>query len=200
MGTCDVRPAGSCFSLNTHAVQVVLNLLQPGYGLIQGDQGILGAISKPIPLIMLLAEERTLMMQPIPMDQAVVIIVEDNADNLLIAQQLVRRAGVKYVNGRASGRQFFKLLESYPDAPIHLVLLDIQIPHEDGYAILEQIRATPRLADTRVVAVTANIMPQDIARAQANGFDSFLGKPLTPERFPQQLARILAGEPVWDAH
>lgn len=135
----------------------------------------------------------------IPIEQAVVIVVEDNADNLFIAQQLVRRAGARYVNGRASGRQFFKLLESYPDSPIHLVLLDIQIPHEDGYTILQQIRATPRLAQTRVVAVTANVMPQDLARAKEAGFDGFLGKPLTPERFPQQLARIIAGEAVWEA-
>jgi len=136
----------------------------------------------------------------VPMDEVVVMVVEDHEVNLLIAQQLIRRAGIKNVNGRDSGRQFFKFLESYPDGPIHLVLLDIQIPYEDGYAILQQIRATPRLAATRVVAVTGNVMAQDVARLKAAGFDGFLGKPLIPERFPQQLMRILAGESVWEAY
>jgi two-component system cell cycle response regulator DivK len=134
---------------------------------------------------------------PVPLNQAVVLIAEDNSDNLFIALELLRRAGVEYCNGRASGRELFKLLETW-DRPVHLILLDIQIPREDGYAILEQIRAAPELQATRVAAFTANVMVDDVERARAASFDGFIGKPIHHHRFPSQVARILAGEDVWE--
>jgi two-component system cell cycle response regulator DivK len=103
--------------------------------------------------------------------------------------------GVKYVNARASGWQGLKLAESLPQ--LDLILLDIQIPHEDGYAILQRIRSIPKLKDTCVVAVTANVLPQDEARARAAGFDGFIGKPLDFDRFPVQIRAILNGESIW---
>jgi two-component system, cell cycle response regulator DivK len=131
--------------------------------------------------------------------EAVVLIVEDNADNLFIATELLRTTvKPRYINGRASGRQLFKLVETLSDKPIHLILQDLQIPHEDGYAILKQIRAHPRLKDTLVIAMTANVMPDDVERARLAGFDGFLGKPLVRSRFADQLDRILGGELVWE--
>jgi two-component system, cell cycle response regulator DivK len=131
--------------------------------------------------------------------QAQVLLVEDNADNLFIATDLLQEVlKVRYCNGRASGRQLFKLLESKPTLRPDLILLDIQIPHEDGYTVLQQIRRHPCLRDTLVVAVTANIMPQDVERARAAGFNGFIGKPISSCRFPQQIERILAGNVVWE--
>jgi two-component system, cell cycle response regulator DivK len=131
--------------------------------------------------------------------QANVVVVEDNADNLFIVSEILREdVGVKYCNGRASGRQFFKLLESNPHLNVDLILLDIQIPGEDGYAVLRQIRATRHLRHIKVVALTANVLPQDVQRARESGFDGFIGKPIDSDRFPQQIIRILAGESVWE--
>ena len=134
---------------------------------------------------------------PVPLNQAVVLIAEDNPDNLFIAVELLRRAGVQYCDGRASGRQLFKLIETW-GRPVHLILLDIQIPREDGYAILAQIRAAPELQATRVAAFTANVMVDDVERARATGFDGFIGKPIDYHRFPGQIARILMGQDVWE--
>jgi len=132
---------------------------------------------------------------------ATVIVVEDNADNLFIVTDLLREdLGVKYCNGRASGRQFFKLLETNRQLTPDLVLLDIQIPYEDGYVVLQQIRAMPTLRTTKVVAVTANVLPQDIERARQAGFDSFIGKPIDADRFPEQITRVLAGTAVWEPY
>lgn len=132
-------------------------------------------------------------------NEAVVLIVEDNSDNLFILTALLRtKVKVRYVNGRASGRQLFKLLDSLEDKEVHLILQDLQIPHEDGYTILEQIRVHPRLQATRVVAVTANVMPEDVERTRQAGFDGFLGKPIDRRRFPDQIERILRGERVWE--
>ena len=126
---------------------------------------------------------------------ACVIVIEDNANNLMVATDLLQLLGVKYVNARASGWQGLKLAASLPH--LDLILLDIQLPHEDGYAVLQQIRAHPQLRGTKVVAVTVNVLPQDQAKARAAGFDGFIGKPLDFDRFPQQIRALLAGEAIW---
>jgi two-component system, cell cycle response regulator DivK len=132
------------------------------------------------------------MIQP---ENAYVLIVEDDPNNLMIITEFLRMVGVKYLNSRASGRQALKLAETLPQ--LDLILLDIQLPHEDGYVVLERIRANPKFNQTRVVAVTANVLPQDEARARAAGFDGFIGKPLDIKRFPEQIQAVLQGLPVW---
>ena len=130
---------------------------------------------------------------------AVILVVEDNFDNLSLITDMLRvDVGARYVNARASGWQLLKLVEKLPDTTIHLILLDIQIPHEDGYQVLQHIRKHPRLQHVRVVAVTANIMSEYVRRAEALGFDGFIGKPLKFDAFPEQVCRILRGEAVWE--
>jgi two-component system, cell cycle response regulator DivK len=131
---------------------------------------------------------------------AVVLVVEDNPDNLFIVTDLLREdLQVRHCEGRAVGWQMFKLLRDTPELQVNLVLLDLQIPGEDGYAVLERIRKTPTLRRLKVVAVTANVMPQDVAKTRAAGFDGFIGKPVSRQRFPEQIRRVLAGEAVWEA-
>jgi len=128
-------------------------------------------------------------------DEAYVLVIEDDPNNLMVTTDFLRLVGVKYINARASGWQGLKLAESLPR--VDLILLDIQLPHEDGYAVLGRIRANPKFRDTRVVAVTANVLPQDQARARKAGFDGFIGKPLDFDRFPKQIQALLQGEDVW---
>ena len=128
-------------------------------------------------------------------EEAYVLVIEDDANNLMVATDLLRMVGIKYINARASGRLGIKMAEIMPR--VDLILLDIQLPYEDGYSVLRQIRMHPQLKDTRVLAVTANVLPQDEARARAAGFDGFIGKPLDFDRFPQQILAVLEGQEVW---
>ena len=128
-------------------------------------------------------------------EEAYVLVIEDDPNNLLVATDLLRMIGVRYVNSRASGGQGVKLAETLQR--VDLILLDIQLPYEDGYAVLERLRANPKFKDTRIVAMTANVLPQDEARARSAGFDGFIGKPLDFDRFPQQIQAILDGEQIW---
>lgn len=131
--------------------------------------------------------------------QFVKMPVEDNPDNLFILTDILHEdIKVKYYNARASGKQLFKLLESQPTLKVDIIFLDIQIPYEDGYTVLKQIRNLPRLQGVLVVAVTANVLPQDVERARRSGFDGFIGKPIDADRFPHQFRRLLCGEAVWE--
>jgi two-component system cell cycle response regulator DivK len=81
---------------------------------------------------------------------------------------------------------------------LDLILMDIRLPYEDGYGALKKIRAAERLKTIPIVAVTAEASMEQMDKARASGFDGFLGKPLDPDRFPDQIRRILSGEPVWE--
>jgi two-component system, cell cycle response regulator DivK len=137
---------------------------------------------------------------------AKVVVIEDNLDNMELITSLLREdVGVYYCNTRPSGHTFFSWfqdsahLHSNPHLrQLDLVLLDLQIPREDGYAVIKKLRTLPELRQTRIIAVTANVMAQDVTRCRESGFDGFIGKPISVDRFPVQICRILAGEPVWE--
>jgi two-component system cell cycle response regulator DivK len=133
---------------------------------------------------------------PIPASTAVVLVVEDDLRNYTMAEQVLRLAGIQLENIEwvASGHVAVQRADTL--ARVHLILLDIRLPGEDGYEILAQLRARPRYQDTLVVAVTGYV--DEVHRARQAGFDGFLGKPLDAERFPDQLTRILNLESVWE--
>jgi two-component system cell cycle response regulator DivK len=76
--------------------------------------------------------------------------------------------------------------------------MDIRLPYEDGYGALKKLRTSPSLRNTLVVAVTAEASMEQMQKSKESGFDGFLGKPLDPDRFPDQIRRILEGEEVWE--
>lgn len=130
---------------------------------------------------------------------ACVVTIEDNPDNLFIIQTVLKYAlSVQYQTARASGQQFFEWLEQNPAQKIDLILLDLQLPEADGFAVLQHIRAHPRLDGVLVVAITANILDQDITQARKAGFDGFIGKPVDVDHLPEQISRILDGASVWE--
>ena len=104
--------------------------------------------------------------------------------------------GVEHCEWLSSGWKVTEEAEQH--GQIDLVLLDIQLPYEDGFEVQKKLREHPILKETRIVAVTANASEQYMQRAINDGFDGFIGKPIDPDRFPEQVERILAGEPVWE--
>ncbi len=76
--------------------------------------------------------------------------------------------------------------------------MDLFLPDADGYQALANLRAHPKFKDVPVVAVTAYVSKENIERAKKAGFSGFIGKPLDPNRFPDQIRRLLQGEEVWE--
>ena len=135
--------------------------------------------------------------QIIPPQQARVLVVEDDPNNRLVITKLLQLAGVPAGNIFAIESDVSNYLQAHPPGSIDLILLDLRLPRKDGYAILSELRADPSLADIQIVALTANVMRSDILRAQAAGFDGFIGKPIDGQRFPAMLRDILAGQSIW---
>ncbi len=126
---------------------------------------------------------------------ATILIVEDNVSNFVLMARMLGYIGV-HCEWKTSGYEVVEYADTLPR--VDLILMDIRLPYEDGYEALRKIRASESLRKIRVVAVTAYASEEQLQRARAAGFDGFVGKPLDPDRFPEQVQRMLAGEQVWE--
>ena len=120
-----------------------------------------------------------------------VLVVEDNPDSMKLFRALLTKRGHQ-VTELSTGAG---LLEAVDRTRPDLVLLDIQLPDKDGFALLGELRGSA-LGSVRVVALTAHAGPDDRERALSAGFDGYLTKPIDISRFPDQIARAIAGEPL----
>jgi len=119
---------------------------------------------------------------------ATILIVEDQPDNLKLLTALLTLKGHQVI-GLPNGDRVAEVLRTQRPAPA-LVLLDIQLPGRDGYAVLEELQGLPERS-WKVVALTAHAMPEDRARAEAAGFDGYITKPIDVRTFPAEVARYL---------
>jgi CheY-like chemotaxis protein len=120
-----------------------------------------------------------------------ILVVEDSPDNMKLFRTLLRLKGHE-VTELWSGEG---LLEAIQASNPELVLMDIQLPGKDGFALLKEIRHSPHRG-RRVIALTAHAMSGDRERALQAGFDGYITKPIDIRQFPEQIARALAGEMV----
>ncbi len=134
--------------------------------------------------------------EPVNPKDATILIVEDNVSNFVLMARMLAYMGVPRCEWKTSGWQVVEFADTLPR--IDLILMDLRLPYEDGYAALTKVRNTSKLKETIVVAVTAEASQEQLNKARAAGFDGFLGKPLDPDRFPDQIRRLLRGEPVWE--
>lgn len=126
---------------------------------------------------------------------ATVLVVEDNVSNFVLIARMLGYLGI-HCEWKTSGYEVVEYADTLPR--LDLILMDIRLPYEDGYAALKKIRVAERLKTIPIVAVTAEASQEQMEKARTSGFDGFLGKPLDPDRFPEQIRRILSGEPVWE--
>ena len=143
-----------------------------------------------------MAENVTPRREPVQPKDATVLIVEDNVSNFVLMARMLAYMGVPRCEWKTSGWQVVEFADTLPR--IDLILMDIRLPYEDGYAALAKVRSARRLKDTMIVAVTADASQEQMIKARTAGFDGFLGKPLDPDRFPDQIRRLLRGEQVWE--
>jgi len=129
------------------------------------------------------------------LSKATILIVEDNVSNFVLMARMLDFAGAT-CEWKTSGYEVVEFADTLQH--LDLILMDIRLPYEDGYQALHKIRETGRFSDLPIVAVTAYSSEDQMQRAREAGFDGFIGKPLDPDRFPDQVRRILNREPVWE--
>ena len=118
------------------------------------------------------------------------LYIEDNPVNVVLMEAMLQREpGVHLLTAQLPEVGIELALRERPD----LVLLDIQLPGMDGYEVLRRLREAAATRRTPVVALTANAMPEDLARGRAAGFDDYLTKPVMLPDLLAVVRRALRG-------
>jgi CheY-like chemotaxis protein len=118
-----------------------------------------------------------------------VIVVEDEADSLMVATMLLEMYGAEVV-GAKNGKQGLDLIRKHHPK---LVISDLSMPEMSGWELIQALKNEDReLASIPVIALTAHAMSDDRRRAIEAGFHNFITKPLQPEKFVTQIISILA--------
>jgi CheY-like chemotaxis protein len=126
------------------------------------------------------------------MSQAHALLIDDNRKNLRVLRQLLTKQGVTSTDV-LNASDLDRILSTLDS--VDVIFVDLEMPELDGYSVKDMLRAS-HLAGAPIIAYTVHT--SEISHTRQLGFDGFLGKPLDSVRFPNQLARILKGEPVWE--
>lgn len=111
-----------------------------------------------------------------------ILIVEDNDDDLVMLQHLLRRTRIANPTIVArNGTEAIELLRQIEEANViggepHIVLTDLKMPGVTGIELAAWIRKRPRFAGLRVVMLSCSNLPGDVDRARAAGVDTFFLK------------------------
>ena len=121
---------------------------------------------------------------------AKILVVDDDARNLRLAIAALEQADHQVLSAGGGAEGIEAALAHAPA----LVLMDVQMPAIDGISALRRLRADPRTARLRVIALTALAMKGDAERLLAEGFDGYLEKPIRYKQFLASVAKLLAGK------
>ncbi|MYM81770.1 PAS domain S-box protein [Duganella sp. FT50W] len=168
---------------------------RPGHGSTFWFTARLGISSASVPQLIdrvkdaaaeLLASSRSAALMA-ALKNARILLVEDNTFNQQIALELLEEVGSS-VCLAANGMEALELLRQ---TAFDCVLMDVQMPLMDGLEATRRIRADPRLADMRVLAMTATATSEDRVRCIEAGMDDFISKPIQPALMYQTIASWL---------
>ena len=116
-----------------------------------------------------------------------ILIIEDNEQNRYLATFMLEQRGY-VIHAADDGPKGIALARTLRPT---LILLDIQLPGMDGYAVARALRSDAHTATTPIVAVTSYAMMGDREQALAAGCDGYIEKPVNPETFVSEVERHL---------
>ena len=115
------------------------------------------------------------------------LIIEDNEQNIYLATFLLENAGYRVIQARDGSTGIDLVEKSKPD----LLLLDIQLPGMDGYAVAQKIRSNTQNSNIPIIAVTSFAMVGDREKAMESGCTGYIEKPINPDTFISEIEKYL---------
>ena len=125
----------------------------------------------------------------VDLDQATILVIDDSPANVLLAKASLEKQGWT-VHTAKNGQEGLSLIQ---DQPSDLVLLDLSMPDIDGFEVLRRHRKMaigPNL-HTKVIALTAHVLPSTRSKVIEEGFDGYLGKPIRPNELVDAVREFL---------
>jgi CheY-like chemotaxis protein len=115
-----------------------------------------------------------------------ILIIEDNEANQILASSVLEREGYKVDVAGSSDQARTVMARRSPD----LILMDVQLPGQDGLAFTRQLKSDPSTSRIPVVALTALAMAGDRERTLAAGCSGYISKPIDTRTFAKEGRKI----------
>jgi PAS domain S-box-containing protein len=119
-----------------------------------------------------------------------VLLVEDNAVNMMVASALLGELGARVLEA-ADGEQAVALAREHGPR-LHAVLMDLHMPGMDGFETADALRALPGAPAWPVLALSASVLSEERERASQHGMVDFLVKPIEADELVRALRRYVA--------
>jgi CheY-like chemotaxis protein len=116
-----------------------------------------------------------------------VLIADDKATSRELVRTVLEKDGYSVLEAADGIEALRNAREAMPD----LIILDLQMPGLDGFAVLHELRKEQRFAATPIMALTASAMQGDRERAMTVGFNGYLTKPIRLALLRSEVERLL---------
>jgi len=120
-------------------------------------------------------------------ESSLILVVDDNDGGLLLATAVLQREGFRVDSAGSAEDVRKRLTARLPD----LILMDVQLPGQDGLSLTRQLRADPATAAIPIVALTAHAMASDREDAFAAGCVGYISKPIDTRTLGDLVRRFL---------
>lgn len=128
-------------------------------------------------------------MNTVNSDKPLVLCVEDDSDLAYLLKFILDREG--FAVHEATDGQLARQWIDAASAPPALILLDVMLPHADGFELLNLIRARPGWARVPVIMLTARSQERDVVRALDAGASEYIVKPFKPDELRSRIKRLV---------
>lgn len=120
---------------------------------------------------------------------APILYIEDEEDYQILVKRILKRAGLEVLIAETGAEGLAALKRKRPS----LLILDINLPDTDGYAICDQLRQDPAWADLPILMLTVRRRPEEWLRGFSSGADDYISKPLNPPEVVERVVNCLEG-------
>lgn len=117
-----------------------------------------------------------------------ILIVDDESANILLLNKMLAFDGYKNIITTLDPKEVLLL---HKENGFDMILLDINMPEMDGYAVLEQLRNMDDFSTTAVVAISGDTSPSDIKKALEAGFVNYITKPMKMNELLEMIDKAL---------
>lgn len=129
--------------------------------------------------------------------QISVLYVEDDPHSRTLMRMLLSgRMKLPNVTIFENSEDFLAKVEALTPKP-DVIFLDIHMQPHDGFTMLSMLQQLDWARNTRIVALTASVMNEEVVKLRQSGFDGCLAKPIDLSTFPDTFQRIVDGEAIW---
>jgi CheY-like chemotaxis protein len=116
-----------------------------------------------------------------------VLVADDKATSRELVRTVLEKCGYTVFEAEDGLEALRMAGEIQPD----LIILDLHMPHLDGFGVVQELRRSEQFAATPVVALTASAMQGDRERALAAGFTGYISKPIPLSALRSEVERLL---------